>query len=46
VVVVHSMTLERGERPAASGGVLKVVSPWMPDEADLTPITYRYTVIP
>jgi hypothetical protein len=46
LIVVHSITLQRGEKPVASGGVLKVISPWSPDDADLTPITYRYAVTP
>ncbi|MGY1776910.1 MrcB family domain-containing protein [Geodermatophilus sp. SYSU D00804] len=44
LIVVHSITLQRGEKPVASGGVLKVISPWSPEDAALTPITYRYTV--
>ncbi|MGY1830154.1 protein NO VEIN domain-containing protein [Geodermatophilus sp. SYSU D01180] len=46
LIVVHSITLERGDKPVASGGILNIVSPWLPDEADLTPIAYRYAVTP
>nr|WP_275586501.1 DUF3883 domain-containing protein [Geodermatophilus normandii] len=44
LIVVHSITLARGEKPVASGGILTVISPWAPGDAALTPIAYRYAV--
>jgi hypothetical protein len=43
LAVVHGITLS-GQGTEASGGALKVISPWTVDERALTPIAYRYQV--
>lgn len=43
LAVVHTITLDRsGATPSAAGGTLSFRHPWVIDEADLTPIAYRY----
>ncbi|WP_166022694.1 MrcB family domain-containing protein [Streptomyces chilikensis] len=43
LVVVHSIRLDRsGAEVTAEGGVLHCTSPWVMEQPDLTPISYRY----
>jgi hypothetical protein len=45
LAVTHGITLaDNGTR--ASGGTLKVISPWPVDDRALMPIAYRYQVPP
>ncbi len=46
LAVVHSIDLlrESDHPPAATGGVLFVLSPWVPSEEDLEPLAYNYKV--
>jgi hypothetical protein len=43
LAVVHSIALDEG-RTRATDGTLFVVTPWRPEDEDLTPIAYRYRV--
>lgn len=45
LAIVHSILLDRsGDSPSASGGTLSVKQPWQINEAQLTPIAFRYSV--
>jgi 5-methylcytosine-specific restriction enzyme MrcB-like protein/uncharacterized protein DUF3883 len=47
LVVVSSIYLDRAVNPpVASGGTMVVTHPWRIERANLTPITFRYTVAP
>jgi hypothetical protein len=43
LAIVHGITLDRLSG-TARGGRLKIISPWRPEDRDLTPIAYRYQV--
>jgi len=42
LIVVHSIFLDKGASPIASGGELVAWQPWSIDESHLRPITYLY----
>ncbi|WP_344813851.1 MrcB family domain-containing protein [Microlunatus aurantiacus] len=45
LALVHSIDLDRsGRMPVATGGTLRVLTPWVPQISDLKPISYRYAV--
>lgn len=45
LVVVSSVDLDRSTTPpVASGGAMRVISPWVVEDDALTPLAYRYTV--
>ena len=43
LAIVHSIQLDRSsDTPIASGGVLHIVSPWVVEDSDLTPMAFKY----
>lgn len=45
LAVVHTIDLDRsGSSPVATGGTLRVISPWSPELTHVKPIAYRYAV--
>lgn len=45
LIVVHGINLKRTTNPIqARGGVLVVYLPWLVDDSDLIPLSYRYSV--
>lgn len=43
--IIHGIVVERlSSNPVASGGNLKLIQNWIPDEKDLHPLTFRYMV--
>ena len=43
--IVHGVKIEDGEAgPKASGGKVRVIQGWKPDDADLEPTQFRYKV--
>ena len=47
LVIVYGISLDRSATPPrATGGTVRVMSPWEIDEAGLTPLSYRYVVPP
>ncbi len=43
LAIVHGIKLDRS-RAMATGGVLRIINPWKPDDSALRPIAYRYEV--
>lgn len=44
LVIVSSIKLEKGEEPKASGGIVKIISPWKIMNSHLTAMAFEYEV--
>ena len=45
LAIVHSISLDRsGEVPVATGGTLRIITPWVPEADAHKAIAYRYSV--
>ena len=44
LVIVSSIKLEKGEEPKASGGIIKIISPWKIMNSHLTAMAFEYEV--
>jgi len=44
LVIVSAIKLTKGEVPTATEGEIRVISPWMVEDSDLTAMAYEYSV--